>query len=64
MYGVTEGDNDTPREDSPVIFVISEKFRKVHPYQDWVSSNKGAVEIFSHPMDLKYFQDQWEEEER
>ena len=53
MYGVTEGDNDTPREDSPVIFVISEKFRKVHPYQDWVSSNKGGVETILYSPDCQ-----------
>ena len=47
MYGYTEGENDTPREDSPVIFVITEKLKKVHPLPhhrlqpDWVSSNKG-----------------------
>ena len=35
---------ETPREDSPVIFVLSDKLKKVHPYPtDWVSSSKRSV---------------------
>ena len=35
---------ETPREDSPVIFVLSDKLKKVHPHPtDWVSSSKRSV---------------------
>lgn len=50
MYGHTEGDVDTPRTDSPVIFVLSDKVNKIHPHvsqynlysqPDWRASTKG-----------------------
>ena len=50
MYSHTEGDIDTPRTDSPVIFVLSDKLKKVHPkvdhynlysQPDWRASTKG-----------------------
>ena len=35
---------ETPREDSPVIFVLSDKLKKVHPHPtDWVFSSKRSV---------------------
>ena len=46
----TEGDVDTPRTDSPVIFVLSDKTKKIHPrvenytmysQPDWRASTKG-----------------------
>ena len=46
MYNHTT-ETETPREesDSPVIFVLHDKIKKVHPLiqhsTDWVSSNKG-----------------------
>ena len=48
MYSHSEGDPETPRSDSPVIFVITDTRDRVHQYpheahlqQDWPSSNKG-----------------------
>ena len=50
MYNKTEGDVDTPRTDSPVIFVLSDKTKKIHPrvenytmysQPDWRASTKG-----------------------
>ena len=48
MYSHSEGDPETPRSDSPVIFVITDTRDRVHQYpheahlqQDWSSSNKG-----------------------
>ena len=45
-----EGDTETPRGDNPVIFVITDTLKRVHPYPheahglgpDWVASNKGG----------------------
>ena len=44
------GDNETPREDSPIIFVITDTLKRVHPYPheahglrpDWVASKQGV----------------------
>ena len=52
MYNQTEGEVDTPRTDSPVIFVLSDKLKKVHPHvenytlysqPDWRASTKGNL---------------------
>ena len=52
MYNQTEADVDTPRTDSPVIFVLSDKLKKVHPsvdnynlysQPDWRASTKGKL---------------------
>ena len=42
MYNHSNVENETPRDrDSPLIFVLNDKLRKVHPTNDWVSSSKG-----------------------
>ena len=52
MYNQTAGDVDTPRSDSPVIFVLSDKLKKIHPsvdnynmysQPDWRASTKGEL---------------------
>ena len=54
MYNQTAGDVDTPRSDSPVIFVLSDKLKKIHPYvdsynmysqPDWRASTKGEFRL-------------------
>ena len=44
------GDTETPREDSPIIFVITDTLKRVHPYPheahglnatDWAASKQG-----------------------
>ena len=54
MYNHTEGDVDTPRTDSPVIFVLSDKLKKIHPsvdnynlysQPDWRASTKGELRL-------------------
>ena len=43
------GDTETPREDSPIIFVITDTLKRVHPYpheahglkEDWAASKQG-----------------------
>ena len=50
MYSQSEGDTETPREDSPIIFVITDTLKRVHPYPheahglkatDWAASKQG-----------------------
>merc|ERR1711884_1023962 len=52
MYSQSEGDTETPREDSPIIFVITDTLKRVHPYPheahglkatDWAASKQGSV---------------------
>ena len=52
MYSHSEGDTETPRNDSPVIFVITDHRSRVHPYpheahgltrQDWAASKQGVL---------------------
>ena len=50
MYSQSGGDTETPREDSPIIFVITDTLKRVHPYPheghglkatDWAASKQG-----------------------
>ena len=57
MYSHSEGDPETPRSDSPVIFVITDTRDRVHQYpheahlqQDWSSSNKGEQRPVGSPI--------------